>query len=279
MNNLFIPRCTTHKHLGLILDSTLSFEHHLTHVITKCNILLNPLKSLKTSLQSSHLEKNYFSILPHLEYCSIIFDSANMNILSRLDQIHYHAALIVSGCIWGTSCENTFKCLGWMTLEQRRRVKKMVLMFDVENNNLPKYVNDNCTVFKNPEVDNRLRNQRPYILPSRMSLKFRKSTVASAISIWCSLPIELKNRYSRNSFKYHVRLHLKGNITNLVSTRLQMPRNIEFLLNRTRCDLIFKSHFYNHNFTNMPDPTCNCGYNGRLLNIYFPMPSYRRSLF
>jgi hypothetical protein len=41
------------------------------NVITKCNMMLNPLKALKTSVQSTHLERMYTSfILPHLEYGS-----------------------------------------------------------------------------------------------------------------------------------------------------------------------------------------------------------------
>jgi hypothetical protein len=56
------------------------------------------------------------------------------NILAKLDQIHYRAALIVSGCIWGSNCSKVLNwCLDWMTLQQRRAVKKAVLMYDVEN--------------------------------------------------------------------------------------------------------------------------------------------------
>jgi hypothetical protein len=91
-----IPRCNFHKHLGMILDCKLSFNEHLVNVITISNSLLNSLRLLKFSIQSKHLERIYFSfILPHLEYCSVIFDSANQDILSRLDQVHYRAALIL----------------------------------------------------------------------------------------------------------------------------------------------------------------------------------------
>jgi hypothetical protein len=125
-----IPTGSSHKHLGFTLDSCLTFEELLTNVIIKCNTLLNPLKALKLKLESRHLERLYFSfILPHLEYGSVIFDSAKVTPLSRLDQIHYRAALIVSGCIQGTACNKVFKCLDWMPLSQRRHEKKLLFMY------------------------------------------------------------------------------------------------------------------------------------------------------
>jgi hypothetical protein len=46
-------------------------------------------------------------------------DSSLVAYAPRLDQIHYRAALIVSGCIWGANTTKVLKCLGWMSLEQR----------------------------------------------------------------------------------------------------------------------------------------------------------------
>jgi hypothetical protein len=55
-------------------------------------------------VKSKHLELiNMSFIIPHLEYGSVIFDSANQSLINKLDQIHYRAALLVSGCIQGTS--------------------------------------------------------------------------------------------------------------------------------------------------------------------------------
>jgi hypothetical protein len=97
INNDDIPRARSHKHLGLILDDVLSFQEHIDNVVLKCNKLLYPLKPLSHSLKPKHIEKLYMSfIFPHLEYGSLIFDGTNQYILSKLDNIHYRAALNVS---------------------------------------------------------------------------------------------------------------------------------------------------------------------------------------
>jgi hypothetical protein len=66
-------------------------------------------------------------ILPHLEYGAIIFDSANQGLLGQLDKLHYRAALTVSGCIQGTNTQKVLRCLDCMSLEDRRKEKKMFL--------------------------------------------------------------------------------------------------------------------------------------------------------
>lgn len=69
----FIPRGPHHKHLGLFLDENLNFQHHITETIVKCNALLNPLKSLKATLQSKHLEKNLCIV--YLTSFRVLFNS------------------------------------------------------------------------------------------------------------------------------------------------------------------------------------------------------------
>lgn len=257
-----IPRGNSHKHLGFILDTSLTFNDHLTSVVTKCNLLLNPLKGLKHSINSKHLEKIYYSfILPHLEYCSVIFDSANINVLSRLDQVHYRAGLIVSGCVQGTNHQKVFNCLGWSTLGQRRTVKKLTLIFDVEHNLLPAYVQSSFIKYRRPIAfrNDRLRNQINYNVPVNVSNRYTKSTVIDSIRQWNSLPVDIKSSFSRIGFKYRVKLHVCGPKNQVSTTRLSLGRKSEIYLNKARCDLFLKAHFYAHHYTGVENPICKCG--------------------
>jgi hypothetical protein len=43
------------------------------------------------------------------------------------------------------------------------------------------------------------------------------------------------------------------------TTKLKLPHKEEILLNRTRCDLLFRNHLYSHNFVQVRDPSCQCG--------------------
>jgi uncharacterized C2H2 Zn-finger protein len=110
----------------------------------------------------------------------------------------------------------------------------------------------------------------------------------------------LNRKTKENSFKFNVRVHLRGSKKNpLVSTKLNLERQTdeivlnkarcdlifrahlflrnfsnvplwyplnlerqtdEIVLNKARCDLIFRAHLFLHNFSNVPDPSCRCGY-------------------
>ena len=133
-------------------------------------------------------------------------------------------------------------------------------MYDFENHNLPTYVNEPISGYLNPNHDERLRNSHVYRLPRSMSHKFARSTIPDAIKSWETLPIELKSKYTRNSFKFSVRIFLHGKKSNSLTSKLDLERKLEIYLNRTRCDFIFKAHLFSHNFVGITDPSCQCGH-------------------
>jgi hypothetical protein len=92
-----------------------------------------------------------------------------------------------------------------------------------------------------------------------MSQTMRRSAIPRSIQLWESLPINIKESFSRNSFKYRVRRHIGGAPYKFPTCKLMLARS-KITLNKARCDLLFKSHFYAHNFTNITDPRCQCGH-------------------
>ncbi len=256
-----IPRNSFHKHLGLFLDETLTFEYHINYITSKCNNLLNPLKPLSHLLNSKHLETIYnLFVLPHLEYGAIIFDCSSNYHLAKLDRVHYRAALLVSGCIHGSNSKKLLQCLGWLDLTQRRNEKKACLMYDNENNLTPTFIREIISPYRNAPPQRITRFHRNFSIPTYVKSAFLRTTIPTSIKIWESLPENIRNRYSRNSFKFNLRKYFLGTIdTSILTKNLDLSRNCELLLNRTRCDLIFNSHFYSHNFTTIDSPACPCG--------------------
>jgi hypothetical protein len=60
LNNDPISRGQSHKHLGIIIDETLTCPDHINSSVVKCNNQINPLRALMSSLRSIHLERLYF---------------------------------------------------------------------------------------------------------------------------------------------------------------------------------------------------------------------------
>ena len=148
-------------------------------------------------------------------------------------------------------------------------------MYNAEHGTLPEYVENCISEHKNPINDERLRNQRDYRLPTKMSTKYKNSTIPSAIKHWERLPTNIKSRFTKNSFRYNLRTSLNGIKSKFVSTKLNLSRTEESFLNRTRCDLIFNSHLYAHNFTNVVNPSCSCGHSSQTTkHLFLKCPSF-----
>ncbi len=141
LNNVDIPTKNYHKHLGFILDKNLSFNDHVDHLAVKVQKLINPLKHLSKKLKSCYLNTIYKSfVAPHYDYGDILYSGANQEFLKKLDQVHYNAAILVSGCIHGSNTDKVLSLLNWQSSKSRRLERQKIYMFKVSKGLTPIYV-------------------------------------------------------------------------------------------------------------------------------------------
>ena len=78
-NNCQVASFLSHKHLGMIVDSKLNFDLHLTEKITKANEVIALLRRLYNDLsRNSLLTINKSNVTPHLDYGDI-YDRPNID--------------------------------------------------------------------------------------------------------------------------------------------------------------------------------------------------------
>ena len=75
-DDVVLPETKTHKHLGLILSSNLSWSSHIGSILNSVAPMADVLKKLKYQVDKESLEKIYFSFIrPKLEYGNYIWDN------------------------------------------------------------------------------------------------------------------------------------------------------------------------------------------------------------
>ena len=136
-NNIPVSKTNSQKHLGLHLDSKLSFDIHIKTVLTKVNRTIGLLQKFQQVLPRPSLITIYKAFIrPHLDYGDVIFDQAfNNSFHQRLESIQYNAALAITGAIRGTSKEKLYQELGFESLQSRRWFRKLSLFYKIKKTN------------------------------------------------------------------------------------------------------------------------------------------------
>ena len=144
-NNIPVKKVVEHKHLGIILDSKLSFSAHIKSAISKTRKGIDLLKYLSNYLPRHTLNELYKLYLrPHLDYGDVIYHipakvcdlSQNIvlpNLMDKLESVQYSAALAVTGTWRGTSREKLYTDLGWESLSSRRWSRRLTLFYKFVN--------------------------------------------------------------------------------------------------------------------------------------------------
>ena len=84
-NNIPVSSTSVHKHLGMLLDDKLSYEHHLKSVLNKVKKTIGLLRKFQQILPRQSSIAIYKSLIrPHLDYGDIVYDRSFKNHFTKI---------------------------------------------------------------------------------------------------------------------------------------------------------------------------------------------------
>ena len=102
------------KMLGVTIDSTLSWEEHISHVVKKCNSILFCIYKIKHHLTPDTRKLLIQAhVFPHILYCLSVWGGAAACRLTRVQRVLNFAARIVRGARRSDRAPPILEALGW----------------------------------------------------------------------------------------------------------------------------------------------------------------------
>ena len=157
-----MPTVIEQKHLGLILDSKLSFERHVNEKIIEARKGIGIIKYLSKFLPIKTLDQIYKALVrSHLDYCDTIYHTPAFNsqinlgvtlnsLIEKVERTQYQAALAITGTWQGTNRSKLHEELGWETLSDRRWCRRILHVHKIEKYKTPSYLRDKLPPHRRP---------------------------------------------------------------------------------------------------------------------------------
>lgn len=188
------------KDLGVIIDSELSFEQHISEKVMKANSIMGLIRRSFTYLDSKVFRSLYVSFVrPHLEYAQVVWSPKLRKYVNMIEKVQRRATKLVDG-FWNLPYEERLRLLDLPTLEFRRMMSDMVEVFKHLHVYDVSTIPDRFTLRTRPS-----RKHAFQLLPN-----FSKDGVWGAqtksfyfrcINTWNDLPNEVVNSPSVSVFK------------------------------------------------------------------------------
>ena len=197
----------------------------------------------------------YFAyICPLLEYSEVVWDNCSTATKKHLDAFHVEAARIISGATKLCGIDKLLAELGWESLQVRRDKHKLIVFFKILHGLSPNYLSDMVPHLVQDTSSYNLRiSDNIQQLRANTNL-VRDSFFLSTISAWNSLPNDIKQATSVESFKYCLNKHLKRPPKYYNSgTRIGQVLHARL---RMQCSSL-NADLYHKNI--VESPSCQCG--------------------
>ena len=284
-NGSDVVKVNEQKHLGLILESGLSFEKHLSEKIIKAKKNVGILKHLSKFLPLKSLDQMYKALVrPHLDYCDIIYHIPSIihqpplgmtlnSLMEKVERIQYQAALAITGAWQGSSRSKMYDELGWETLSDRRKCRRVLQIHKIINNNTLSYLKDKLPPNYREIFSGNIRTTFHAIRCK--SNRYMNSFFPHAIASW-NIFMEI--------FKYKEVPSigiLKKDIISLIRPesksffKIHDPVGLRYLFQLRVSLSPLRSHKWCHKFIDTPSAICHCNQGIEdTSHFLFTCPSY-----
>ena len=202
IDDTVIPSVSTTKMLGVHFDDALSWDVHIQNVYNKINKNLYLLQQIKQFLPIDS-RKLFFNsyILPHFDYCSIIWGNCSQTQMYRLEKLQKRAARIILDKNYHDYCirsADLFAELKWMSLKERINYNIAIQVYKCING-LSSQGLENIFTHCNEIHSHSTRsanNLQLYCRPTH-----HKSFSSRGVNVWNNIPASVRLAKSLSKFK------------------------------------------------------------------------------
>ena len=141
IDDQIIKRVDHTKSLGLTIDKHLSWCKYVEEICKKVSSALGALKRVRPFISKETAIRIYNAlIMPHLDYCSPVWDCLSGHLSDKLQKLQSRAARIITKSPFDTSSDHLLSTLDWERLLLRRKKHKALMMFKSMNGLAPEYL-------------------------------------------------------------------------------------------------------------------------------------------
>ena len=144
-----------------------------------------------------------------MNYCDAVWDSCSINSKNKLQTIQNRCARRILDCLPGTSAPPLIKELGWISIENKRKMHKCVLLHRLLHGQGPTALINMLVPFTERTITRTTRSTENgcLFIPSFKTDYVKKSFFLDTVKEWNSLPLSLKMIESNKTFKEKLYLH------------------------------------------------------------------------
>ena len=198
------------KNLGVVLDSSLSMEKHISHLCKAIFFHIRRISRIRHLLSVDCTNKLCVSfILSRLDYCNALLYGLPDKFLDKLQRVQNCAARLVLRKGKRCSASSLLKTLHWLPVRARIEYKIASLCFKcLSDCPFPEYLSDLIVPYS-PSRSLRSKDSALLCTP-RFNLKTfgKKSFTVAGPVVWNSLPLHLRLTKTLPTFKKNLKTYL-----------------------------------------------------------------------
>lgn len=197
------------RNIGVFLDDGFTMERHVLCQSRNAFIALRSLSRIKQHLSPKCIETLIHAFISSkIDYCNSLYLGVPHCIIDKLQRVQNAAARLITGGRKHDRITPILYKLHWLPVCQRIKFKVLLTVYKAKHGMCPAYISD---LIQDHTPSRALRSSDVALLSvpfTRSSYVKERSFAFAAPKLWNSLPLEIRNCNSMNSFKSNLKTFL-----------------------------------------------------------------------
>lgn len=197
-----LTRVQSCKFLGITLDESLTFKHHISCINQKISRHLFSIKQLKFSLPKDSLRTLYFALIhPHLTYGILAWGNSKASLLRKTETLQKRALRTINVKKYNSHTDPLFRSCGVLKIPDIAKMEILLFMHDYINNKLPKSFEGTFSHNSDHQNAYLTRQRDMFNIPRTKSRFVDKLPLFCFPNLWNKNESLFNTHTSRNNFK------------------------------------------------------------------------------